>query len=436
MHFVRTIVATVLISFIMQTAAHAQVDCAELEARMQALQLQVEQLKENRDQSRSSHANAIRNIVADVLHDADARHNLLSESMAAGWNDGFFLASADDNFEMHISGRMQVRYAFSEQRDGSLTVDEHRGGFDNRRTRFRFRGHVVDPRWSYDIHVDFSNSGGALALFTALIGYEIDEHWSVQIGKTKHPYLREALTSSAKLLAVDRTLVHQALKPGRSEGIQLTFQNQHIRWKVYVHDDFGGSGSTPALARDTEFAVASRLELLLDGMWSQFGDFSSWRNEPIGILVGAAASYNKAEYGTADADEESFFAWTIDAGLEYNGFNMFAAIVGQHSRFDTADDIDIFGAVVQAGYFVRDDIEIFARYEWGDDGVSDDDLSIATAGATWFISGDHTLKLTSDIGYAFEAVSDFWASSGAGWRTDADDSNGQLVFRTQLQLLF
>jgi hypothetical protein len=48
----------------------------------------------------------------------------------------------------------------------------------------------------------------------------------------------------------------------------------------------------------------------------------------------------------------------------------------------------------------------------------------------------HDLKLTVDLGYAFNAVGDLRASSGAGWRADADGADGRRGLRTRFQLLF
>ena len=63
--------------------------------------------------------------------------------MTAGWDKGFYLASADGNFKLKIGGYLQYRYVFNNQ--DSSPEDDNRGGFENTRTRLKFAGHVGDP---------------------------------------------------------------------------------------------------------------------------------------------------------------------------------------------------------------------------------------------------------------------------------------------------
>jgi hypothetical protein len=94
---------------------------------------------------------------------------------------------------------------------------------------------------------------------------------------------------------------------------------------------------------------------------------------------------------------------------------------------------DMYGAVVQGGYYLTDDWEAFARYEWGDnDAPTAANLSVLTAGANYYIEG-HSLKWTTDIGVGFGAVAGTWASVGANWRAS---ESGEVVIRSQFQLLF
>jgi hypothetical protein len=99
-------------------------------------------------------------------------------------------------------------------------------------------------------------------------------------------------------------------------------------------------------------------------------------------------------------------------------------------------DLDQYGLVLRGGFFISDDMEVYAMYEWGDldvDGV--ENLSVATVGVTRFFNG-HSLKWQNDIGYGFNSVASAWAVDSAGWRPDASDEDGQVVIRSQFQLLF
>ncbi len=40
------------------------------------------------------------------------------------------------------------------------------------------------------------------------------------------------------------------------------------------------------------------------------------------------------------------------------------------------------------------------------------------------------------MGFAFDEISSDWATGGAGWREDSPGEDGQVVLRSQFQLLF
>jgi hypothetical protein len=111
---------------------------------------------------------------------------------------------------------------------------------------------------------------------------------------------------------------------------------------------------------------------------------------------------------------------------------------------------------------VADDTQLFARYEVGDiegynqgnaryangpslnnNGQRTGHDSTLTVGFNNWLAGK-TVKWTTDVGYSFstlnnggtEAPHADYVSSGNGWREDNAGESGQLVIRSQLQLLF
>ena len=128
-------------------------------------------------------------------------------------------------------------------------------------------------------------------------------------------------------------------------------------------------------------------------------------------------------------------AFTLDASAKFGGANAFAAFI--YRNLDSgSSDMDQYGFVVQGGVFLNDDWEAFARYEWSDfDTASMQDLNVLTLGVNRYWS-HHSLKWTTDIGFAFDEVSSAYSSSGSGWRTDTAGEDGQIVLRSQVQLLF
>lgn len=428
------------ISSVATTAAGDQTliedaNVAELRALVADLQEQVQMLKAQGSANwlTQQRAAEIRSLVQDVLADADTRASLLQGGMTAGYDRGFFLASADGNYRLNISGRLQFRYVYNNQDNSD---DDNRWGFEMRRTRLQFAGHVINPNWTYQIQGDFNRDGGGFTLLDGVIGHKFENGMTVRVGQFKAPFNREELVSSSRQLAVDRSLVNSRFNVGRAQGIELAAQlGENIRVAGMISDG-ARSLNTPWQAYDTEFAITGRVDFLAAGNFQQFADFSSWDGEEFGLLIGAAAHYQKDEYGTVAGPEVEDFRWTIDGSAKFGNFSLFAAVIGRHLSADNAADADQYGIVVQGGLFiVPNEWEIFARYEWGDDDTSSEDLSVLTGGVTRYWA-KHNLKWTTDVGYGLNQVSSGWASSSLGWRADPAGEDGQLVVRSQLQLAF
>lgn len=412
---------------------------ADLQRQVTHLQAEVARLRANDDAHwlTQQRQDEIRQLVHDVLADADMRASLLGSGMTAGHDGSFFLASADGNFRLNVGGRLQIRYTYNYQSQGDAADDDrHRSGFENRRTRLNFTGHVINPNWTYQIQGDFSRSNGSFSLLDANVAYNFANGMRMRIGQFKPAFLREANTSGARQQAVERSLVNAQFEQGRTQGIELSGPiTDNINFAVTFSDGFSRN-NTAWNAETTEYAITGKLDFLIAGNWRQFRDFASWSNDEFGMLIGVAAHYERGEYGTPAASTERFSA-TADAMLEFGGANLFGAVVMNHLDIDGSGNNTQWGVVLQGGYFVvPDKWEIFGRYEWGNlDSPGTDDLSVLTAGVNHYIAG-HNLKWQTDLGYAFNTISSHWASSSAGYRVDKPNDDGQLVFRTQLQLNF
>jgi hypothetical protein len=87
--------------------------------------------------------------------------------------------------------------------------------------------------------------------------------------------------------------------------------------------------------------------------------------------------------------------------------------------------------------YFTEKLEGYARVEWGWVSSNFDfpDLWVLTLGGNYYFDGQD-IKLSADIGFGFTQVSSAWDSNIAGWRLDSPGAEPQIVFRTQLQLLF
>ena len=402
-------------------------------------------------------ADEIRSLVADVLADADVRVSRIDDGLTAGWSDHFFMASPDNRFRLEVDGLLQFRWIYNYHDQ----PDKHVQGFENTRTQLTLRGHVFGPEMTYLLRTDATRNEPGLVtglFFTrdAWIRYRFNNEWSVRAGQFKLPFNREELVSSAYQLAVERSLVNEAMNLGRSQGVEVVYATDHKKYSVAFSDgqadslNFFNTGVNPvnttALTADlAEWAVTGRFEHLLRGSWEQFVDFTSPPGDEFGLLVGLGIHAQRYESGTSNARDRPSFAWTVDVSAEWGGATLFGSFI-HHYVDDPFFLLNAYGIVVQGGVYFTPKLELFARveYSWLDyntDFASFFDrssLTLLTLGANYYIDG-HDLKWSTDIGFGLSQIEDVFSTnppSIAGYRTDADGVKPQIVFRSQFQLLF
>lgn len=407
-----------------------------LQARIAELEATVAELKAETGDGwlTEQRADEIRGVVEDVLADADTRASLLQGGGTAGWDDGFFLSSADGNFRLNIDGYLQVRWALS-YRDkddipaGSFNTDTTQYGFENPRTKLLFHGNVLNPQWMYMVQLQFG--GTDVELEDGYIAYDYGNGWLVQMGQFKAPFLREELVRDRDQLAVDRSVLNEFFTAGRTQGLAFSYKGDTWRMTAAYHDG-ARTDNTPVIGGDylgeAEFAVAGRAEILFMGNWDQFSDFVNWPGAERGALLGFAANYQKDAYGTPFTMEDEIFGYTVDFTYEGEGWSAYAAFMGQ--TFDEADG-DPIGFLVQGSIWLNETTDIFARYEWADfDDLYGElnDLSIIAGGFNVYFDR-HDLKWTTDVSYNLDQ---------GVYAPDVNFAGGEdeLVIRSQLQLAF
>ncbi len=387
-------------------------------------------------------AQEIRAIVEDVLADADSRVNLALAGVTAGYDKGFVLMSSDGNFRLQIGGQFQFRLVYNHQ--DNAPVDDNRFGFENRRVKIILGGHVVDPSWAYYIESEANRSGGDLNLSEyAWIQKDLGHGLKARFGKFKPMFAREDGISSRKLQTVERSQINSKFGAGAAQGVLVTYDVDRFRLGASMFNGLQ-TNSQPWSDEDTEWAFAARAEYLALGSRESIEDDVAFKDLPEALLFGAAVAWQMDEFGTGsnlpDPDfnnaETENLSLTADATLKMHGFSIAGAFFYRLLDTDALGlSLDQYGVVVRSGIFLTDSIELYGMYEWGDLDTSADNLNIATIGISKYWSR-HALKWQSDVGYAFESVDSSWAVNSAGWRPDSADEDGQIVIRSQLQILF
>jgi hypothetical protein len=444
-----------------------QLELEALRRDNQAMKSQIDELKTRTEDNwlTETRANEIRGLVRDELADADTRVSLLQNGANAGWSEHFFLGSADGRFLLILEGQEQVRWVYNyhdlpvrEVPFASGDQRDHRHGFENTRTRLVFRGHVFSPDLEYFIRGEFLRTGGNMNLLDAWIRYNLTDEWSGKFGQFKIPFNREELVSSAEQLAVERSLANELLNLGRSQGVELDYHDDDNAF-AFAYTDGGSATFLQAVnvppqqntawsAPGTDYAFAARYERKIAGTWEQFVDFTSPLGEQFALMVGLAGQVQRGENTGVSSfgvhNEVSSVGATADVSVEWGGANAFGAFIWQY--VDSPPTVaNFFGIVVQGGVYVAPKWELFARaeYGWIDAPFSINDLSVVTGGVNYYIDG-HDVKWTTDIGVVLNPLQAPWVSDLAGYRNDIvtnflgqrAEADIQVVFRTQLQLLF
>jgi hypothetical protein len=445
----------------------------ELRARISELESRLVAVESHSSDSwlTEQRADEIKSLVQDVLADADTRSSLLSQGMTAGYDDGAVIASADGNWLLRTNLHMQQRYALNFGNSVSLvpgpgSTDDSKWGFENTRTKFVMSGNVVSPEWFYlvDINVGTAVQWTDYALLisgvvlpvdevtregvgNAYVGYDYGNGWKVMLGSLKAPLLREELVDSRYQLAMERSLVNYLFTGGYTDAICLDYMGDQFHVSA-AYSDGANQGQTAWSDAANEFAFTVRGEWLAMGTWEQFMDMTSPPGEEQGLMVGGAIHYQSADDDdplVADIDQTIL---TGDVSWEFGGGNVFASLT--YNSFDAPtgiSDADQIGLVLQGGYYLNDTWELYGRYEYADLDLSGiDDLSIITIGVNKYFA-EHHAKWTTEFGWAIEPIlgndvgagsvtSDTGAFPLAGWRIDPDDDDGQVLIRTQVQIVF
>ena len=437
-------------------------------AQIAELKRELAELKTSNNDSwlTEQRAGEIRGIVQDVLADADTRTSLQDSGAMAGYNNGFFMSSADGNFKLEVGALIQVRWVMNDAKGyqpaagvGGALKQNTEYGFENARTQLNFSGNVVDPSWTYRVRVNMTPAnGGEATLDFGYVQKTMDNGFSFRLGQFRAPWMREMLVEDGHQLAVDRSLLSAYFGQGFSQGVGLGYAQENWKVDVYygngISNEFNQAGAAANgnwTSADTNWSVAGRFEYLIKGNWDQFADESSFRGEDFGVMVGFAGlaqRYNaEAPGGPGPENGDKVMGVTGDVTMDFGGANLSAAFVW--SRTDPASNspkTSPYGFNVQGGYFVTDDIEIFGRYDYIDyktaNGAAKDQdkYSGVTLGANWYLAG-HNAKLTVDWSLNLKSFGANDNLNDYGWRQDVNGANGdpennQWALRAQMQLMF
>jgi len=295
---------------------------ADLQSQIQALKQQVSDLQRRANEQQNEkwlteeRAAEIKAIVTNVLADSKQHGQYLDSDVMAGYKNGFYVKTADDNFTMKFNGFVQYRYTFEQAHQNNLaafprTPGGDANGFDFRYARLTFDGNLFTPNLTYVFTGDFgsnANSAGTnnnFQLVDGFIAYRFNDMLNVRAGAFITPFSRVLVIASG-LQFVDFPTVFRPFNQDRTTGLSLygDIIKDKLTYEINVNDGgkngnqlgrVGDSSSTGAY--DNRLSFATR-EAYYGGTGTpaDFQDESDLRkdNTSLAWMVGFGADYDSA----------------------------------------------------------------------------------------------------------------------------------------------
>jgi len=385
-------------------------------AQINELKAEIAQLKAQQGEQwlTEARADAIRGVVQDVLADSSTRSSFQQAGATAGYNNGFFLSSADGNYTLKINALEQVRFVWNNTYQNNVQGgapagnDANQWGFENRRTQAFFSGNVVDPSWkylvgmAYDAQPDpYVQTGNTFGLLYANVTKSFGNGFSVTVGQQNVPWTVESqLFNAGSTQMGDYSIFEYVFGAGQQVGALASYEQDMWRvkggWFNAVQNP-GAAGAPTTIngwnaADNQSIAIAARAEYKVAGTWEQFTKESSFKGEEFGLLVGGGVIWqNGRAQNNAATYNANPIGLTADARANFGGFNLIGQFVWQDgwSNGTTVTD-SVYGLNMQGGAFLSDDLELFGAWCWSDTTTTQNWLQM---GANWYFAKNN-VKMT------------------------------------------
>ena len=225
--------------------AGADEKVARLEALLEAQQQQISNLQRQVSDASTQDADAqrveaMRDQLRQLLGESEFREQLTSATLQTGYDNGFYIRSADDKFFLRINGRMQFRFTHYGTRATNRYLRpgyqrNDRTGFDVQRLRLTFSGHAYDPNLTYHITLR-SEARNAYDTQThyAWINYRFQDEFQFMAGIFRLASTRAQMTSDANLSFVDRPVPDAVFGLGIGLGVRFWGQLFDKRLDYYL----------------------------------------------------------------------------------------------------------------------------------------------------------------------------------------------------------
>ncbi len=344
---------------------------------------------------------------------------------------------------MKVGGLIQFRYTIDFRSSGTHTATTGKNGkitqgFANGQTKLWVAGSVGESALSYKLQGNFTSdntnptsgpggsapsrsAGGTFFLDDAYFNYKFNDQWSVTGGQFKMPLLREETVADQYQLTAQRSFTNSIFTAGRSQQVQLNFKQDNFRAMGGFTDGWRSKNTDFNAPNEADFGLYARAEFKWAGDWERFDDMTSFKGDGNAGMAGASFLWQTSGSNGFGGDTvvgvpptipgSSFILYSADISFEGDGWNLYGAFIGAHldPRAALEKTTDNFGIVVEGGYHLNDNWEVFGRWDAlladkqtgsttpNGAGVSPRNFHFLTAGLNYYlIPKKHTMKLTLD----------------------------------------
>ncbi len=404
---------------------------ADMQKQLDQLKTQVRELQAQKTLPAYTAAD-VDAAVDSVGRDAEWRTHHLTDAagITAGFmDDHFTIRSASGDFTMSPGVWMQFR-SISNYNNKSAGANTD-NGLEMRRLKITFEGVAFSKDLSYLFMWATNRKTGDLFNEQAYIRYKFADHWAVKVGSYKEIFYQETAVSPKKKLAIDVCMGAQALFDGDvfSQGIELNYDNNdNIQALLGITDGYASVNTNfqDPSANSYDFGINGRFQYKFFGDWKNYLDPTSLGTKSDLLVIGAG--FDWSENNSIDTIRHG-----IDAQWESGKVGVFGGFFGKYTAAGNASDTWDYSFVIQAGYLVDAQWELFARYNYlrmdQRPAGSENTFHEITIGANYYLHS-HAAKITLDFG---------WLPHGAPSNLDAigilaNDGGNEFYIRGQFQL--
>ena len=286
-----------------------------------------------------------------------------------GYQTGL-LVGVDDWFYLSLAGLVQARYTVNYRTkpptDPDTLVREKQvtQGFDVARARFQLGIGLTEFVALY-MRIGVV-AGGDFSFQRAFI----DLKWKwlrIRAGLFMNETIAESLINPNDLYFLDYSILENVYSPGSSKGVMFTYLRRRFSINLGYSDGLRTGFSEIRSPQRADFAVTLRAQYAWgkNGL-SGFNRLTSRRGTAFGARLGAAMHYQDGGRSQGSAPVKIVLG-TVDLSIRGSGWSALLSVTaGQDgtsaSATTEAGEILSAGTSVMGGYFVMDDLQVFARY--------------------------------------------------------------------------